>query len=68
MIHCSYSEQIYFRINNAYKRYKEQNTNDIYNSLKFKLTKHIITNIISYIHISFNKEIFNGGLYYNSIK
>ena len=65
MIHSSYNEQIYFRINNAYKRYKEQNTNDIYNSLKFKFNKYIITNILSYIHIHFTKEIFNDRLYYN---
>ena len=68
MIHYSYPEQIYFRLNNAYKRYKEQNASDIYYSLKFKVDKYIITNILSYIYINFNKQIFNERLYNNSIK
>ena len=68
MIHYSYHEQIYFRINNAYKRYKEQNVKTIYNSLKFKVDKYIIKNILSFIHINFNQQIFNDRIYYNTIK
>ena len=59
LINNSYKDQIYFRINNSYNRYKEQRSDLIYNSLKYKLDKYIITDIISYIHITFNKKLFN---------
>lgn len=58
LINKTYKEQNYFRISNAYKRYKKNNLNLIKKCLNKNISDYLINNIISYIHIDLSYKLF----------
>lgn len=58
LINNTYKEQNYFRISNAYLRYKNNCFIIIKQLLKNKVPEHIIKYILSFIHIDLSYQIF----------